>query len=70
MERFLNLVEWGIVPKPDGWEAAETGAFEDAEDEAGGEGEVEDIDALAKRLGATKLAKEDATQGETSLEKA
>jgi hypothetical protein len=57
MERFLNLVDWGDVPKPAEWEGAvaETnGAFEDAQE---GEGEVEDINALAEKLGAVDVSK-------------
>ena len=47
MERFLGLVDWGNVPKPAEWA---DGAYDDAEG-----GEVEDIDALAKRIGAVDI---------------
>jgi hypothetical protein len=50
MERFLGLVDWGNVPKPAEWV---DGAYDDAE----GEGEVEDIDELAKRIGAVDVSR-------------
>jgi len=50
MERFLGLVDWGNVPKPAEWV---DGAYDDAE----GEGQVEDIDELAKRIGAVDVSR-------------
>jgi len=56
MERFLGMVDWGNVPKPSEW--AEDGEFDDApEAEEGAKGEVEDINALAQRLGAVDVTK-------------
>ena len=56
VERFLGMVDWGNVPKPSEW--AEDGEFDDApEAEGGAKGEVEDIDALAQRLGAVDVTK-------------
>jgi hypothetical protein len=48
MERFLGLVDWGNVPKPAEWV---DGAYDDAE------GQVEDIDELAKRIGAVDVSR-------------
>lgn len=50
IERFLGLVDWGNVPKPAEWV---DGAYDDAEVE----GEVEDIDELAKRIGAVDVSR-------------
>lgn len=56
IERFLSLVEWGNVPKPEEWEeGADGGAFDDAPGEREEEQEGEDLTALAKRLGATEI---------------
>lgn len=56
VERFLGMVDWGNVPKPSEW--AEDGEFDDApEAEEGAKGEVEDINALAQRLGAVDVTK-------------
>lgn len=52
MERFLGLVDWGNVPKPAEWV---DGAYDDAEGEE--EGQVEDIDELAKRIGAVDVSR-------------
>jgi hypothetical protein len=57
VERFLNLVDWGNVPKPSGWE--EEGAFDDAPESSHGEGEVDDINSLAERLGAVEVTTSD-----------
>jgi hypothetical protein len=32
MERFLNLVDWGNVVKPKGWDDGMEGEFDDAEE--------------------------------------
>jgi hypothetical protein len=32
MERFLNLVDWGNVVKPKGWDDGTAGEFDDAEE--------------------------------------
>lgn len=53
MERFLGLVDWGNVPKPPGWEEGDEEMLKDAP--ADGEGEVEDVEALARRLGAVDV---------------
>lgn len=58
VERFLGLVEWGNVPKPPGWEEGDEEKLADAP----GEGEVEDIDELAKRLGAVDVTSSAATE--------
>jgi len=56
VERFLGMVDWGNVPKPSEW--AEDGEFDDApEAEEGAKGEVEDINALATKLGAVDVTK-------------
>ena len=52
MERFLGLVDWGNVPKPAEWV---DGAYDDAEGEE--EGQVEDVDELAKRIGAVDVSR-------------
>lgn len=49
MERFLGLVDWGNIPKPAEWVE---GAYDDAE----GEFEVEDIDEVAKKIGAVDVS--------------
>jgi hypothetical protein len=57
MERFLNMVEWGNVPKPTGWEEGdEDREKERVEDAPLEHGEVEDVMELAKRLGAVDVA--------------
>jgi hypothetical protein len=53
VERFLGMVNWGNIPKPSEW--AEDGEFDDAAEEKGGE--VEDISALAEKLGAVDMTK-------------
>jgi hypothetical protein len=50
VDRFLNLVDWGNVPRPAEWVE---GAYDDAEED--GEGEVEDINALVRRIGAVDI---------------
>ena len=32
MERFLNLVDWGNVVKPKGWDDGTAGEYDDAEE--------------------------------------
>jgi hypothetical protein len=51
VERFLGMVNWGNVPKPSEWD----GEFDDAAEQKGGE--VEDINALAEKLGAVDMTK-------------
>lgn len=51
MERFLNMVDWGHVPKPTGWEEGDEERVKDALEP----GEVEDVMELAKRLGAVDV---------------
>ena len=51
MERFLNMVEWGNVPKPTGWEEGDEERVRDALEP----GEVQDAMELAKRLGAVDV---------------
>ena len=51
MERFLNMVDWGNVPKPTGWEEGDEDRVKDALEP----GEVEDVMELAKRLGAVDV---------------
>ena len=31
VDRFLDLVDWGDVKKPSGWDAGKDGEFDDAE---------------------------------------
>lgn len=43
VERFLNMVDWGHVQKPAGWDGGDNGEFDDAEEEGEGEGIPEDL---------------------------
>ena len=55
MERFINMVQWGDVPKPMGWEEGDAERVEDAPTPTPASGEVEDVLELAKRLGAVDV---------------
>lgn len=58
VERFLNLVDWGKVEKPQGWDSerdADADAVEDAEE--GDEGQYDSLAEMMRAVGGLELSR-------------